>query len=155
MESTAEVIGEFEDGSPAIVINRYGKGWAMFVGTMLSAAFYLYGDSNAGKLLKGLPVMAELTLPVTVEGIDPELDIEPRLLEGKTQNGKPYSIFFAFNHTTETYQPKFGLSIEKGNYELIDVLTRQPVPFTWKNDRLYLEKSLAPSEIWVIKATQS
>lgn len=155
LSPTAEVIGEFEDGSPAIVVNQYGEGLAMFVGTMLSAAFYRFDDPNSGKLLRGLPAMAHLTQPVTVEGVDPELDIEPRILQGKVSGDTHFYIFFAFNHTEGPLQPKFGLAIPQGGYKLTDVLTRQAVSSSWKDGRLYLEKPLAPGEIWVVKAIQN
>ena len=123
----------------------------MFIGTMLSSAFYRFNDPNSGKLLKGPLSFAGVTQPVSVEGLDLELDIEPRILQGKTPNDKAYYIFFGFNHCAEDLKPKFGLKIQQGEYEISDVLTRQPVPYSWKNDRLYLEKPLLPGEIWVVK----
>ena len=155
LSPAAEVIGVFEDGTPAIVVNSFGKGLAIFVGTMLSVAFYQYGDPNAGKLLKGLPVVASLTPPVTVVNVNPDLDIEPRLLQGKTSTGIPYTIFFGFNHTTQTIHPRFGLELLIEDYEVTDVVTRQAVPFSWEENRLMLDKELAPGEIWVIKLLPS
>ena len=151
LSSTAEVLGVFEDGSPAIVVNPYGKGVAMFVGTLLSVAFYHYGDPNAGKLLKGLPLLASLTPPVTVAGVDTAQDIEPRLLQGKTSAGVPYTIFFGFNHTSQSLHPRFGLALPEGEYAVTDVVTRQAVQYSWEDNRLMLDKELAQGEIWVMK----
>src|SRR4030095_14826307 len=55
-----EVVGVFEDGSPAITVHRYGKGWAVFAGTMLSLAYYKFDDRNTGKLLQGLLELAQI-----------------------------------------------------------------------------------------------
>jgi hypothetical protein len=41
------VVGVFEDGLLAITVHPYGKGWAVFVGTMLSLAYYKFGTPTA------------------------------------------------------------------------------------------------------------
>jgi len=151
LSETAEVVGEFEDGGPAIVVNRYGKGWAVFVGTLLSLGFYKFQDENAGKLLKGLTRLAEIEQPVKVDEVREGLDIEPRLLEGKDEAGRPFRIFFAFNHTNQPAQPQFGIAVPQGDYTVTDIATGQPVPCSHHNGRLVLSKLLAPGEIWVVK----
>ena len=74
LSETAQVVGEFENGSPAIVVNRYGQGWAIFIGTMLSLGFFKFHDGNAGRLLKGLARLAGIEPPVQVEGVPGGLD---------------------------------------------------------------------------------
>jgi len=151
LSSTAEVVGEFEDGSPAIVVNRHGEGWAIFVGTLLSFSFYKFGDENAGKLLKGPLRPAGIRPPVTVEAIQPGLAIEPAVLEGTDDSDQPFRIFFAFNHTDQPAQPQFGIAIPQGNYAATDIVTNESVPCRFLNGRLVLSKRLEPGEIWVVK----
>ncbi|HEY65666.1 MAG TPA: hypothetical protein G4O02_13960 [Caldilineae bacterium] len=155
LSDTAEVVGEFEDGSPAIVVNRHGEGWAVFVGTLLSFGFYKFGDENAGKLLKGLLRLAGIEPPVTVEGVQPGLDIEPAVLEGTDDSGQPFRIFFAFNHTDQPAQPQFNIAVPRDSYTATDIVTNQTVPCQFRSGRLVLSKPLEPKEIWVVKITKA
>lgn len=151
LSDTAEVVGEFENSRPAIVVNRYGQGWAVFVGTLLSLGFYRFGDENAGRLLKGLTRLAGIEPPVTVDGVPEGLDIEPRLLEGEDESGRPFRIFFAFNHTDQSVEPQFGITTPPGDYLAMEITTDQPVSCRRQDSRLVLSKPLAPGEIWVVK----
>ena len=151
LSGDAEVVGEFEDGSPAIVVHRYGQGWALFAGTMLSFGFYEFKDENAGKLLKGLPQLAKIKLPVTVHGVPPDFDLELRLLEGTDASGGSFRLFFAFNHTDRPAQPQFAITALQGSYLVTDVITDQPISYQSRDGRLTLGKTLDPREIWVVK----
>jgi beta-galactosidase len=151
LSETADVVGEFENGAPAIVANRYGRGWAVFVGTMLSFAFYTTQDENSGRLLKGLARLAGIEPPVEVDGIPIGLDIEPRLLEGKDEEGHPFYVFFALNHTDRPTQPQFRIAAPQGDYTATDIVTGRSVPCRHRDGRLVLGKPLEPEEIWVVK----
>lgn len=151
----AEVIGVFEDGSPAIIAHRYGKGWAIFVGTMLSLAFYKSGDQNTANFLKGITCQAGIEPPIRVKGINPDLDLEPRILEGVHEDEHPFAIFFAFNHTDQYLEPSFEIQMPEGNYQTVDVLTGTTLENHYKKGNLILEKKLMPREIWVVKITPS
>ncbi len=147
----AEVVGVFEDGQPAITVQKYGEGWAVFVGTMLSLSYYRFGDQNAGKLLKSMMALAGLKQPVTINGIDYKLDVEPRILQGKDKDNNTFYFFFAFNHTDQNLDPEFGIDIPQRDYNLTDELTGKIISYRWKENRLILNKNLKPGEIWVVK----
>jgi beta-galactosidase len=151
LSETAQVVGEFENGGPAIVVNRYGQGWAIFIGTMLSLGFFKFHDGNAGRLLKGLARLASLEPPVQVEGVPEGLDVEPALLEGADGDGRLFHIFFAFNHTDQAVQPQFRISLPQGNYVATDLVAAQPVACRYQDGRLVLGKPLGPGEIWVVQ----
>ncbi len=155
LSETAEVVGEFENGAPAIVVNRYGRGWAVFVGTMLSFAFYRYQDENSGRLLKGVARLAGIEPPVEVDGVPIALEIEPRLLEGKDEESHSFRILLAFNHADQRAQPQFRIAVPQGDYTATDIVTGQPVPCRNRDGQLVLGKSLEPGEIWVVKIVAS
>lgn len=155
LSETAAVVGEFEDGAPAIVVNRYGEGWAVFVGTLLSLGYYLFQDDSAGKLLQGLPQLAGIVPPVNVGGIPPELDIEPRLLEGQDAAGRPFRIFFGFNHSDRTVEPQFEIALPQADYVTTDLMTGQPIPCAHRDGRLLLSALLKPGDIWIVKILQA
>jgi beta-galactosidase len=151
LAESAEVVGEFEDGSPAIVVHRYGDGWAVFAGTLLSLGFYKTGDAGAGKLLKGLRHLARIEPPVEVEGVEAGIDIETCLLEGTEPDGQPYWFLFAFNHTGQVVKPRLGIKLPSGDYYAHDSFTQQPVEGRLDDSRWVIEKTLTSWEIWVIK----
>ncbi|MCS6827916.1 MAG: beta-galactosidase [Caldilinea sp.] len=150
---TAEVVGEFEDGAPAIVVNRFGQGWGVFVGTMLSLGFYRFGNEKSGDFLKGLADAAGIRKPVTVCDA-PAAAVEPRLLEGRTA-GKRFWLFFGFNHSATSLAPTWSLELPAGAYTAIDIATRQLVSLRWKDGRAVLQKQLEPQEIWVVKIVEA
>lgn len=86
-----------------------------------------------------------------MELVEKDVDLEPCLLEGKDANGQLYWIFFAFNHTKQTLQPRFGIELPGEDFAASDIITRQTVPGQFKDGRWVVEKTLAPWEIWVIK----
>jgi hypothetical protein len=90
-------------------------------------------------------------LSTKIESTQQGLDIEPRILEGEDQAGRPFRIFFAFNHTDQPAQPQFGIVVPQGDYTATDIATGQPVPCSHQNGRLVLSKPLEPGEIWVVK----
>ena len=147
----AEVVAEHEDGSPAIVINQYGKGWAIFVGTMLSLGFYKFDDEYSGNLLKGLPDLARIEPPVTIKNIESGVCLEPRLLEGIDDQGKPFYLFFVFNHTDLGATPTFFLNISPGDYKITDILKEQTITSIWEDQRLVINTTISPGEIRVFK----
>jgi beta-galactosidase len=157
LSPNAKVIGVFEDGLPAITVHPYGKGWAIFVGTMLSLAYYKFGDQNSGKLLQSVLDLAQVEQPVQVSHVPAGMEIEPRLLEGQDDNGRPFYLFFAFNHTESQVpdapaQPfHFAIRTRPGIYTLTDVVTSQPVEASRKGDRLHITTELKPGEIWLVK----
>lgn len=153
LTDNAVVIGEFEDGSPAIVAHRHGQGWAVFVGTLLSLAFYRFQDANSGKLLQGLLQAAGVEPPVKVTGVPEGVDIEPRLLEGVRDDGRPYAIFFAFNHSAQELEPGFELKALADRCEVIDLATGEAVPHRIWDGRLGLRPRLRPTEVWVVIIT--
>ena len=150
---TAEVLGEFDDGSPAIVANRYGEGWAVFVGSLLSLAYYRFDDVNSGKLLMGMADLAGVQPPVTIRGVDPALELETHLLGSVDAQGRPAYILFAFNHSRQSLEAGFAFEATIGNYQSIEVLREKPVKHTWQGGKISLSTELSAGEIWVCKFT--
>lgn len=153
----AEVVGVFEDGLPAITVHRYGRGWAVFTGTLLSLAYYRFKESNNARLLQGLLDLAQLEPPVQTASVPAGTEIEPRLLEGLDEHGKPFFLFYAFNHTEPQIPDSaaqsfhFAIRVAPGKYTLTDVLTGRTVEARHDHDRLHVEAALKPGDIWLIK----
>ena len=85
------------------------------------------------------------------------MEVEPRLLEGLDDQGQPFYLFFAFNHT-EPQTPDapaqpfhFAIRTRPGAYTLMDVVTGQPVKARQEGDRQHVDAALKPGEIWLVK----
>lgn len=52
--STAEVVGRFADGSPALTVNAYGQGTAWLAGTHLDVGVTRYGEPATSRLLAAI-----------------------------------------------------------------------------------------------------
>lgn len=151
LSTQAQVVGIFEDGSPAVVAHPYGKGWAIFVGSLLSLAYYQFDQENSGKLLRGLTELAGIERRVEVGGIEAEVDLETRLLEGTDEAGKPYYLFFAFNHTSLELKPHFEIKVAPGEYHCTNLQLNSPVQVSSPAARLELETILPARDIWLVK----
>jgi beta-galactosidase len=143
-----KVIAKFPDGSPAIVVNKYGKGKAVFVGTCLGMAYEKYRDVNAGKLLKGFADWVGISPPVEVSNVSEDQLIEARLLEGSG-----FKVLFGFNHGGKAAAPKFRIKLPTGKYAAYDIIGEKTVPCEYKEGALALTRKLAPKEVCVIRVT--
>jgi beta-galactosidase len=151
ISKSAKVVAEFEDGQPAMIANRYGKGRALFVGTMLSFAYYKQEDENAGKVLAGLTEVAGLKRPIEMSGVKPRDIVEPRYLVGRDKKGKSYYIFFLLNHSAHSQEPEVALGLRGKKFRVKDLVTGRQVKFARHGDRLILKKKLASRDVWLVK----
>ena len=74
--STAEVIGRFEDGTPALTVARHGDGTAWLAGTHLDVGVARYGEPATSQLLAAI---AHATVGAPLFRADPGSDGLPRL----------------------------------------------------------------------------
>ncbi len=129
-----EVVAVFEDGQPAIVANRYGAGWAVLVGTLLSYGFYRFGresaqGANGGKLLQGLAQLAGVQGPVGVKAALPQ-QVEAQLHEGVGDDGAPYRLLYVFNHAEQEQEMTLRLALPEGAWSAGDIVTGEAVALT-------------------------
>lgn len=141
----AQVLAEFENGTPAIVYAPYGKGKAVIVGSFIGSAYYHFKNRNNGKFFAGLFDWLKLTRPVEVGSAETDVLVESRLLEGP--NGK---ILFGFNRGEKTTLAKFAVAALGKNWKARNLEMQSEVPLVQKDVRVLLEKTLEPGEVWVV-----
>jgi beta-galactosidase len=145
LSNKAQVLAEFENGTPAIVYAPYGKGKAIIVGSFIGSAYHHFKNPNNGKFFAGLFEWLKLSRPVDVESIEKNVLVESRMLEGP--NGM---ILFGFNRGEKKTLAKFSVAAARGNYKAINLETKDDVPLVQKDNRVLLEKTLEPAEVWVV-----
>jgi hypothetical protein len=75
LSEEADVLGTFEDGTPALVGHRYGRGYAVYIPTLVMGRAAA-ADGSAARLITALAAEAGVTAPVTAQG-----DARARLME--------------------------------------------------------------------------
>ncbi|NPV79976.1 MAG: hypothetical protein HPY52_06820 [Firmicutes bacterium] len=151
ISDTAQVIAEFPGGAPAIVMNRYGKGKAIFIGTMLSYGYEMARDVDRGRLLSDIAISAGVQPLVCVEGEPEGCIIEPRILEGIDAEGRAFKLLFGFNHGQDLANVIFKIKADGAEYLASDLKNQCPVPVETRDGRIILRQLLEPESVCVIK----
>ncbi len=138
----AKVIAEFEDGSPAMISGRHGRGKTLFAGSYLSLAFERTRDRNLERFLQGLLDWAGVDRPVSVSS--PETEV--RSLEGPG-----YALYFVFNDAEKEMPVEVRLRTPFAAGAIRDLVADQAVSPSREGDRLVLKKTLASQGVWVLE----
>jgi beta-galactosidase len=85
-QAGCHVVGEFEDGSPAILVNRYEKGRAVYVPALLGRAFDERVDEKLGLFFAELARWAGIRPALDLEKDPPQAHVQARLLRGAEED---------------------------------------------------------------------
>jgi hypothetical protein len=72
------------------------------------------------------------------------------LVEGRLLQGDGYALLFGFNRGERPVTAKFGVKTSAVRVLAIDLETGEAVQVAKDGDRAIVEKSLKPSEAWVV-----
>jgi beta-galactosidase len=142
---SSRVVAKFPDGRPAVVTAPYGKGRAIIVGSFLGSAYHHFRNPNNGKFFVGLADWLGVAPAVKVSVSAPDAVVEGRLLQGDG-----YALLFGFNRGEKPVTAKFGIVTGAGRVAASDLETGETVKVVTDRDRAVVEKSLKPSEAWVV-----
>lgn len=145
LKDTAKILAHFEDGSPAMVINYYGKGEAILIGSLVSRSYELGRSEENRRLLKGFYKWASVKPLVEIDGSDK--------VEGRVLEGAGYKLLFGFNHDNKKAAISFRLRVPKGEYKILD-LSRQTEVSWGYDDELSVQREIEPEEVCVLKIEQ-
>jgi beta-galactosidase len=141
----SRVVAAFADGRPAVVAAPFGKGRAIIVGSFLGSAYHHFRNPNNGKFFAGLADWLKIIAPVRVTAEAPDAMVEGRLLRGDG-----YDLLFGFNRWEKPVTARFGIRTGAGRVTAVNLETGETVPVVKDGDRAVVEKSLKPSEAWVV-----
>ncbi len=147
LNQKAQVLAEYDNGEPAIVLAPHGKGKAMIIGSFLGSAYHHFKNPNNGKFWAGLFNWLKLSCPLEVKVIreDPESLVEGRILEGENE-----CILFVFNRGQKEAEVELALSLPSGNYQAWDLETKEKIQLRTRERRTFLSKTFDAGEIWVV-----
>lgn len=138
----ASVGGTFENGTPALVANTYGKGKTVYTGTFFFAnAMWNYTDCT-NRLFQEMLGMAGYQSEISLIGPTDVENVEVRLLEDSKG-----TLVFLINHENKEIAYKLAVPLQGGGMitEMItetEVLTRQS-----GNQGTVFEGALQPQEV--------
>ena len=145
LKDTAKILAHFEDGSPAMIINSYGKGKAMLIGSLVSGAYELDRGEENGKFIKGFYKWAGVKPLVEIAGSDKS--------EGRILEGLRCKLLFGFNHDNKKASISFRLRVPEGKYRILDLSNQTEVNWSYDNG-IRIERELEPQEVCVLKIEQ-
>jgi beta-galactosidase len=145
----SEVLAEFKNGSPAMVYAPFGKGNAIIVGSFIGSAYHHFKNPINAKFFTGLADWLGLAELVKVTPSYEDLFVEARILEGKG-----YKVLFAFNRGDRKTEAKLVVLSNGENYVAKDLEANTEVPIEYLKDRISVEKTLDPQEVWVVHIQQ-
>ncbi|MDH5685318.1 MAG: beta-galactosidase [Hadesarchaea archaeon] len=143
-KDSAKIMAHFEDGSPAMIINSYGKGKAVLIGSLVSEAYELDRSEENGKFLKAFRKWA---------GVEPLVEIYGGKAEGRILEGAGYKLLFGFNHGSGKANIVFRLRVPKRKYRVLDLFRQSEENWSYE-DGLKIERELEPQGVCVLKIEQ-
>ena len=141
----SSVLARFSDGQAAMVVNTFGKGKAILVGSFLALSYEKEHDPSTKRLLLSLAQAAGVTPEVEVSGAGTQETEVRRLLDSDVQ------MVFVFNHSKETADLQLSLFPPWMPRQARDWTEDRPVRFDSQGGRLIFHKSLAPKGIWIFE----
>lgn len=143
----SSVLARFSDGETAMVMNLFGQGRAVLVGSFLGLSYEREHETSTKRLLLCLAQAAGVTPDVEVSGPGTQ-EIEVRQLLAENLH-----IVFVFNHSKEPASLTLSLRPSWVPRQARDLRDGRPVPFESRQQKTFFQKSLAAGEIWVFGLT--
>lgn len=138
-----QVVGIFEDGNPAIISRKFGKGQAMIVGTHMAESYFKYGESSTGNLISGFARSAGVKPPVKISGGD---KMECMMLENDN-----HKVVIIINHQEQQVVAKLEI---KGDFREVEELTLGETPaYSAKGAITDIYSDIGPKEVKVYLLT--
>jgi hypothetical protein len=138
-----QVIGIFEDGIPAIISRKFGKGQVMFVGTHMAESYFKYGESSTGNLISGFARSAGVKPPMMISGGD---KMECMMLENDN-----HKVVIIINHQEQQVVAKLEI---KGDFRQVEELTLgENPPYSAKGAITEIYGEIGPKEVKVYLLT--
>ncbi len=143
----AQVIGKFSDGSPAIILNAFGKGKAVLIGASVFSSY----STSRGTALRELigQVLSEV-------GVTSFIRTVAGGIPGAThfrclQSGEAWGIF-GFNYSNQKTVTRLELTDWDITTECEELLTSEKVPVLLNGEKKVLDIVIPPKGVRIIKA---
>jgi len=142
-----DILARLEDGQPALVSSRYGKGEAMLVGSFLGFANHPEPQPKNEKFFMNLLNWAKVNRPFTTSHDGNTV----RPVEVRLQANDNGYVLFIINHSSMSEEVTVNLKVnEEGVYTLYDVIYDKESRLSSKNKNLRIKSMLESKHVRVI-----
>jgi len=141
----AKVIGEFSNGLAGIVLNKYGAGEVIFIGSLLGAAYEKFQDTNVGEFLKELVRWAGVSSTVEI------LSEESRKIEVRTLVGRTFNLLFVFNYDSKPICVELQTPVPLCDCYAYEITQNKVISSECKNGSFILKCELEPRDVQIIR----
>lgn len=138
----AQVVARFENGSPAAVLSRFGRGETLMLGSYVSAARQSAPSREADLFFAALLDWAGVDPPAVVSGSPLELRLLP--------SGEEL-LLFAFNHAREQAVSSVSLPSRGRQWQATDLERGDHVQLGQQGQRLSVDLRVPPHDVIVIR----
>lgn len=138
----AQVVARFENGSPAAVLSRFGRGETLMLGSYVSAARQSAPSREADLFFAALLDWAGVDPPAVVSGSPLELRLLP--------SGEEL-LLFAFNHAREQAVSSVSLPSRGRQWQVTDLERGDHVQLGQQGQRLNMDLRVPPHDVIVIR----
>jgi len=143
--TNGKVIGKFVDGSPAVVMNNFGKGKAIVIGTLLSREYEKTKDVKIESFFEEILKMTKIKASFKIES-------QGSFIEVRTMKSENGYLSFIFNHDNlKNVSTKVTFKDITRDYSVYDVVNKCEIPHKFDENSITIEVDLAPSEVYVLK----
>ena len=141
----AVTIAGYEDGSPAMVMNKQGKGYAIISGVPLGASYLQDSKNPVNKIIAGIALYTGAT---------------PDVIASPDKNNKPsvylhrygdVSFVYLINSSEEKYEGGISLNREEKPAEVRNIINEQVYPFKFLENRISLDVSIPAKGVYVFR----
>jgi beta-galactosidase len=143
-----DVVGTFADGEPALVAHKYGDGWGIFAGSLLSFGYFRSQDAATGALIAGLSQIAGVLPPIRLRDVEANTrDLEAHLLYSDDVK----RVLIAFNHRSQDAEVVAELA-DGAVGEVRELVSPTGEPSSIEvEDKHILRRRMPPESVWVME----
>lgn len=141
----ALTIARYEDGSPAMTLNKYGKGYAILSGVPLGASYLEDSSNSVNKIIAGTALYAGAT-PDVIAGAD-EMD---QLSVFYHQSGN-VSFIYLINSSEGGFDGRLTINRDEKPAEVRNIINEQVYSFNYKENRIILDVSMPAMGVCVLR----
>ncbi len=146
--ANSQILAILDDGFPAMVASRYGKGETIGIGSFLGMANHPIADENNNRFLRGLMDWAKISRPFTssLDG-NAEASVEIRLSEWPKGQ-----LLYIINHHSNVEKITITWQVrDRGTYTLDELLHGKKVRVNSQENQLLLETEIPGREVEIWK----
>jgi len=141
----AVTIARYEDGSPAMVMNRYGEGYAILSGVPLGASYLKDSNNPINKIIAGTAMFAGATPDVIAS---PDKKDQLSVYLHRTGN---VSYVYLFNSSEDRYEGRLTLIGKEKPADVREIISEQVCPFAYIDSTILLDVSLPAMGVSVFR----